>query len=275
VIWKPFNIAKEDILDKKWSILGVGVLVGLIGFYVISMFNSMDFGQLEDYINSLPEAIWALLGGELDVTNPYSLTNSYFYSFMWLYCGIFLVYFASSLIPQDVENHSIDLVLSKPVSREEYLLGKIGFVWVFVLALMAIITVFVAGGMVSSEVFLQEGLYWERLVAVFLVATLHLGTLVMTAIFVSTVFLDAKKTTAISVIVMFVMFFIGDFSPLMNPNTGNTLQYFSTWFYYNPGKIFGAGNFANLATDALVLAGINVALIVASLLVFRKRDIPV
>ena len=28
-MWKPFNIAKEDILDKKWSILGVGVLVGV------------------------------------------------------------------------------------------------------------------------------------------------------------------------------------------------------------------------------------------------------
>ncbi len=235
----------------------------------------MDFSQLEDYINSLPEAMWALLGGELDITNPYSLTNSYFYSFIWLYCGIFLVYFASNLVPQDVENHSIDLVLSKPVSREQYLLGKIAFVYFFVASLMAIITVFVALGMISSDVFIQEGLYWERLVAVFLIATLHLGTLVITSVFVSTVFLDAKKTTAVSVIVMFVMFFIGDFSTLMNPSVGNTLQYFSTWFYYNPGKIFGAGNFAYLASDVLVLLGINVALIVASLLVFRKRDIPV
>ena len=78
-----------------------------------------------------------------------------------------------------------------------------------------------------------------------------------------------------AVIVMFVMFFIGDFSTLMNPNIGNTLQYFSTWFYYNPGKIFGAGNFAYLASDVLVLVGINVALITASLIVFRKRDLPV
>ena len=235
----------------------------------------MDFSQLEDYINSLPEAMWALLGGELDITNPYSLTNSYFYSFMWLYCGIFIVYLASNLVPQDVENHSIDLVLSKPVSREEYLLGKIAFVFAFVVALMAIITVFVALGMVSSQVFIQEGLYWERLAAVFLITTLHLGTLVMTSVFVSTVFLDAKKTTAVSVIVMFVMFFIGEFSTLMNPNVGNILQYFSTWFYYNPAKIFGAGNFANFAGDVLVLTGINVALIVASLFFFRKRDIPI
>jgi len=274
-VWKPLKITKEDIFDKKWSILGIGVLVGLIGFYVISMFNSMDFSQLEDYINSLPEAMWALLGGELDITNPYSLTNAYFYSFMWLYCGIFLVYMASSLVPQDVENHTIDLTLSKPVSREEYLIGKIIFVYIFIVALMALITVFVVSGMGSSAVFIQEGLYWERVVAVFLMATLHLGTLVMTAVFTSTIFLDAKKTTAASVIVMFIMFFIGDFAAFMNPTVGNTLQYFSTWFYYNPAQFFGAGNFVNFPRDALVLGAINIALIIASLIVFRKRDIPV
>ena len=274
-MWKPLNITKEDVFDKKWSIIGLGVLVGLIALMVIAMFNSLDFSQLEDYINSLPEAMLALLGGDLDISNPYSLTSSYVYSFMWLYCGIFLVYMASSLIPQDVENHSIDLTLSKPVSREEYIIGKILFVYAFIVALMAVITIFVAGGIGTSEIFIQEGLYWDRLAAVFLTATLHLGTLVMTAVFVSTIFLDAKRTTAITVIVMFVMFFIGDFSPVMSPTVGESLQYFSTWFYYNTGQVFGAGNYANFARDILVLGGINLALIIASLIVFKKRDIPV
>jgi ABC-type transport system involved in multi-copper enzyme maturation permease subunit len=274
-MWKLLNITKEDIWDKKWSILGVGILVGLIGIYVISLFNSLDFNSLEDYINSLPEAIWALLGGELDITNPYSLTNAYFYSFIWLYCGIFLVYMASSLVPQDVENHTIDLTLSKPVSREEYLLGKILFVYDFIIALMSIITNFVVSGMASSTFFIQKGLYWERVAAVFLIAILHLGTLVMTAVFASIIFLDAKKTTAVAVIVMFIMFFIGDFSALMNPTVGNIIQYFSTWFYYNSAQVFGVGNFVNFPGDILALGVINIALIVASLIVFRKRDIPV
>jgi ABC-type transport system involved in multi-copper enzyme maturation permease subunit len=274
-MWKPFNIAKEDVFDKKWSIIGVGVLVGLMGLYVINMFVSMDLSQLEDYINSLPESMIALLGGELDITNPYSFTSSYIYSFMWLYCGIFLVYMASSLVPQDVENHTIDLTLSKPVSREEYLIGKIAFIYIFIIILMAIITAFIASGIVSSEIFIQEGIYWERVAATTLIAILHLGTLTMTAVFASAIFLDAKKTTLMAVIVMFVLFFIGDFSPVMNPDIGNTLQYFSTWFYYNTSQVFGAGNFTNLVRDVLVLGGINIALIVASLYVFRKRDIPV
>jgi len=274
-MWKPFYIAKEDVFDKKWSIIGVGILVGLMGLYVINMFVSMDLSQLEDYINSLPESMIALLGGELDITNPYSFTSSYIYAFMWLYCGIFLVYMASSLVPQDVENHAIDLTLSKPISREEYLIGKIGFVYIFIIALMAIITAFIVSGMVSSDIFIQEGIYWDRVAAATMIAILHLGTLAMTAVFASTIFLDAKKTTLMAVIVMFVMFFIGDFSPLMNPDIGNILQYFSTWFYYDTTQVFGAGNFTNLARDMLVLGAINIALIAASLFVFRKKDIPV
>jgi ABC-type transport system involved in multi-copper enzyme maturation permease subunit len=274
-MWKPLQITKEDLYDKKWSILGVGILVGLMGFYVIYLFSSLDFTQMKGYIESLPEAMWILLGGELDLTNPYSLTNAYFYSFMWLYCGIFLVYMASNLVPNNVENHTIDLTLSKPISREGYLMGKIVFVYAFILILMGFITAFIAGGMNLSTFFLEEGLHWERVGAVFLMATLHLGTLAMTAVFASTIFLDSKKTVGVAVIVMFMMFFIGDFSPLMNPSLGKVVQFASTWFYYNPAQFFGAGNFANFLRDVLVLVGINLGLIIASLIVFQKRDIPI
>ena len=61
----------------------------------------------------------------------------------------------------------------------------------------------------------------------------------------------------------------------MSPTVGESLQYFSTWFYYNTGQVFGAGNYANFARDILVLGGINLALIIASLIVFKKRDISV
>jgi hypothetical protein len=55
----------------------------------------------------------------------------------------------------------------------------------------------------------------------------------------------------------------------------NPLQPLSTWSCYNPTQFFGAGNFGNFPSDMLVLLGVNVCLIIASLIVFRKRDIPV
>lgn len=271
---KQLAIIKEDLIDKKWSLVGLGVLVGLLGYYVIYMLNTMDFSQLQAYIDSLPDAMKALLG-DLDITNPYSLMNAYFFSFLWLYVGIYLVYMASSVVPQEVENHTIDLVLSKPISREKYLTGKITFLYIFIASLMGLIIVFIAGGMGSSTAFVEEGLHWERVLATFLIATLHLGTLATTAVFFSTIFLSTKKTMAAAVIAMFLMFFVGGSYSFMGPAIGDPVKYASTWFYYNPAQFFGAGNFNNFLRDVLVLGGVNLGLIIASLIVFRKRDIPV
>ena len=272
---KQLVILKEDLMDKKWLLVGLGVLIGLPGCYVIYMLSPMDFSQMQAYVDSLPDSVKALLGGQLDVTNPYSLFNAYFFSFLWLYCGIFLVYMASSLVSQEVENNTIDLVLSKPVSREKYLTGKILFLYVFTACLMGLIVALVAAGMSSSNVFLEEGLHWERLGAVFLTATLHLGTLVMTAVFFSKVFLSTKKTIAAAIITMFLMFFTGGSYGTAGAVGSNPLQYASTWFYYNPAQYFGIRNFGNLTSDVAVLICVNVGLIIASLFIFRKRDIPV
>jgi len=273
--WKLLEIVKQDILDKKWSIIGMGVLIGLMGFYIISLISSLDFTQMQAYIESLPEALRAMLGGELDLTNPYSLTNAYFYSFVWLYLGIFIIYITSNLIPQEIENHTIDLTLSKPISRTKYLMGKILFVYVFITAILALTTIFIALGMSTSPTFLEYGLYWDRITAAFVLATLHLGTMAMTSVFFSTIFLDTKKTTLASVVVMFIMFFIGDFSSLMNPNLGETIKYSSTWTYYNTAQVFGTGNFTSLPQNILALAAINMILVIASVIVLRKKDIPV
>ena len=271
---KIFAITKEDLFDKKWFLLSLGVLVGLLGWYLIAFLGTYDLSALQAYLDSLPAELRGLLG-QLDVANPYSLFNAYFFMFLWLYCGVFLVYMASSLVPQEVENNTIDLVLSKPVSREKYLTGKIGFIYIFTACLMGLILMFVAVGMGSSSMFIEAGLHWERLVALFLAATLHLGTLAMTAFLFSTVFLSTKKTLAAAVITMFIMFFMGGSYGTAGATLSNPLRYASTWFYYNPAQYFGTGNFSGFLGDVLVLLAVNVGLIIASLIVFRKKDIPV
>jgi ABC-2 type transport system permease protein len=269
---KIFAVIKEELFDKKWFLTGLGVLVGLLGLYLVNLLSGLDLSGLQAYLDTLPESLLALLG-PLDIANPYSLLNAYFFSFLWLYCGVFLVYMASSLVPQEVENNTIDLVLSKPISREKYLTGKVAFLYVFIASLMGLILVFVAAGMASSNLFVEAGLHWERLGALFLAATLHLGTLAITAVFFSTVFLNTKKTIAAAVVTMFLMFFLGGSYGTAGSTVSNPLRYASTWFYYNPAQYFGAGDFTSFLGDMLVLIGVNVSLFVASLIVFKKRDI--
>jgi ABC-type transport system involved in multi-copper enzyme maturation permease subunit len=271
---KLFAVIKEDLLDKKWSFAILGVLIGSLGLYLTYMLSTMDLSALQNYIDSLPESMKAIIG-QLEIANPYSLLNAYFFSFLWLYCGVFLIYMASNLVPQEVESNTIDLVLSKAISREKYLTGKIAFLYTFIAVLMSLIVLLTAAGIGSSNPFIEKGLYWERLWAVLLIATLHLGTLAMTAVFFSTLFLNTKKTMAAAIVTMFLMFFLGGSYSSIGSTVSNPLQHASTWFYYNPAQFFGVGNFSNFLRDALVLIGTNLGLIIASLIIFRKRDIPI
>jgi len=74
--------------------------------------------------------------------------------------------------------------------------------------------------------------------------------------------------------VMFLMFFIGSFWEYL-PEAYQNIQYVSTWFCLNTLDLFGNGIFDDFLRDIFVLGGVNVVLIIASLLIFRRRDIPV
>ncbi len=70
------------------------------------------------------------------------------------------------------------------------------------------------------------------------------------------------------------MYFIGLFWGFF-PEEQQIIKYLSTWFYLGTEDLFVHGIFDNFLRDILVLSGINVVLVVSSLLVFRRKDIPV
>ena len=272
---KALSIIKEHFHEKKWSFLAFGGLVGLLGIVVIGLMEQIDLSGLAAVIEILPEGMLDFIGGIVALSTPYGFLGIEIFSFLWMYLGIFLVYMASSTaLPVEVENQTIDLILSKPISRSSYLAGKIGFLYLYIAGLMGIVIMFVGVGMAISQTFIDFGLYWDRLLVTYVITVLHLGTMVMTAILFATIFLNTKKTMGAAIMIMFVMFFIGSFWQYL-PEAQQFIKYATTWFYYNTTDLFGLGIFDNLLRDILVLGGVNVGLVIASLLVFRRRDIPV
>ena len=128
--------------------------------------------------------------------------------------------------------------------------------------------------MATSQPFIDAGLYWDRLLAVYVVNIVHSGTLVMTALLFATITLSSKKTMGAALAIMFVMFFIGTFWGFF-PEDQQIIKYISTWFYMGTEDLFVHGVFDNLLQNFLMLLGVNLSLIVSSLLIFHRRDIPV
>ena len=124
---KALSVIIEQFREKKWSLLLFGGAVGLMGLAVIALLEYIDVSAYADIFESMPE-LADFLGGFVAFTTPYGFLGIELFAFMWIFVGIFLVYMASSsALPIAVENKTIDLILSKPISRSSYLAGKIGF----------------------------------------------------------------------------------------------------------------------------------------------------
>ena len=270
-----FSTVKELILEKKFIILILGGVIGLLSFFIIAMLEDLDLQSLDDILSMMGgfEEILDFFGGLAVMSNPYGFWSLEILSFIWLYAGIYLIFMASSLLSHEVEDKTIDLSLSKPISRYNFLGSKITFLYVFIMTVVGIFFLITLGSMAGSPTFRTEGIFTERLFATYFSVVLFLGALAMVAKFSSTIFLSTKKSVAVGVMVLFIMFFLGEFYIYMDEAIQG-IKYLSIFYYYNPVDYLVYADSALFTRDIIVLGFINGVLIAGSLFVFNKKDIP-
>ena len=129
------------------------------------------------------------------------------------------------------------------------------------------------GSMAASSVYRAEGIFLEGFLAAYFSVVLFLGALAMVAKFISTILLSTKKSMALGVMILFIMFFLGEFYMYMD-ETIQGIKYISIFHYFNPIDYIVNANIVIFTRDIYILGIINVALIIGSLVVFDKKDIP-
>jgi len=270
-----FSAVKELILEKKFMILILGSVIGLLSYFIIAILEDLDLQSIDDLLSMLGglEGLLDFFGGIAVMSNPYGFWSLEILSFIWLYAGIYLIFMASSLLSQEVENKTIDLSLSKPISRYNFLGSKITFLYVSIMTIVGIFFLISLGSMAGSAKFRAEGIFIERLFATYISVVLFLGALAMVAKFSSTIFLSTKKSVAVGVMVLFIMFFLGEFYIYMDEAIQG-IKYISIFYYYNPIDYLIHADLDLFTRDIIVLGIINGVLITGSLLVFSKKDIP-
>ena len=265
---------KESLLEKKFILLILGGVLGLLSYFIVYMIDGMDLAAIENIMSMWPEEMQEFLGDVEAFTSPYGFWTLELLSFMWAYAGIYIVYMASNLLTREVEAKTIDLSLSKPVTRYNFLGSKIAFLYLFIVAALGIFFLITMGGMASSSVFQEEGLFFDRLWLTYIIVILYLGALAMFAKFFSTIFLSGRKAMALGIGILFIMFFLGEFYVYMDEAVQG-MKYISVFYYFNPSDYMVHADFGLFARDLIVLSSINAALVVGSLLIFKKKDIPI
>jgi len=264
------------VIEIKKSIKGVLKVSLFMAFFVIlitSIFDPELFAGLEEMLVAYPDFILEMIGSALDLGTYGGFYTMEFLSMIWIWLGIYLILQAGQDIPSTIENKTIDLILSKPLKRWEFVLGRYMrflfsiFLLILIIGVLTFLMIGFAPNLQDQEIIYSDffwGLMW---------AFVFLVSLTTTAFFFST-FLTRKKASGIAFGILVLFFIIGTFYTFFDEGIQD-IKYLSVFFYYDPARIIISHDYTNVVRDFLILIGYSVVLVNASIILFNKRDIPV
>ena len=270
---KLFTIAKIEIKKSFKATFALSLLMGLFVILIMVIFDPELFAGVEEMLDLFPDAIKDMLGSALDLGTIGGLYTVEFLSMIWLWLGIYFILKAGQDIPSTIENKTIDLVLSKPLKRWEFILGRyMRFIFsiLFVLLFIGIVTFImfeISPNLQDQEIDYSE-LFWALTWAFLFVVSLT------TTAFFFSVFLNRKRATSLAFGMMVLFFIVGTFYSYFEEDI-QEIKRISLFFYYDPARILVSHSYENVLRDFLVLFGYSVVMVIASIVIFNKRDIPV
>ncbi|MCZ2808742.1 MAG: ABC transporter permease subunit [Candidatus Bathyarchaeota archaeon] len=221
----------------------------------------------QDLLNN--PAYSGLTGGRsISMLEPKGFITLEFFSWWWMLAGLFIAYLSVSVIASDFENKRMDVMLSTPISRRRYLLEKFSAMSIIALFIILVAIGGLAGGLANINL-LHE--FTAETVFLSLIGCLPF-LMVISAVGMLTAVLFQKVRVGMGITFAFVFaeFFLytfGNFSKSLE--WMKTVSIFNYWDYSSVifDNLFKAGDF-------VILAAVAIVIIILSIWVFKKKDIP-
>ncbi|MFX1275847.1 MAG: ABC transporter permease subunit [Promethearchaeota archaeon] len=270
---KPIRIAWKELVLGKKGILFYTILMLLFTFWFTTIFNPGLFSKMAEYFENYPEVVLEMVGGQLALGEFGGFINTYIFSFAWMYFGIYLIMRASQDIPKEIDNKTIDLVLSKPINRWQFVIGKYFQHLTTTLLMTGAVALGLFLGIFTVPAINPAEVYYNEVIIAILWLFLFLVALVSTGFFFST-FMSTRLSLAFSFGMMIFFYAIGSFSSLM-PEAVQGIKYFSIFYYFLPSDLLIDHTLDFIWLHALVLVFYSVVITIIAGIIFNKRDIPV
>ncbi|UYP44586.1 hypothetical protein NEF87_000871 [Candidatus Lokiarchaeum ossiferum] len=265
------SVLKFEIHRNIKSIL---IFAGVIGGFILlmsSIFEPAFFAEYNDIMSTISPEVLELIGGIVDMSTFEGFFNLYIFEFAWMWYGLYIILIVAQDIPEELEKKTIDLVLSKPVKRWEFVVGK------QLRHLMTILTV-----LVFSVVFTLFAILINPNIIVaevdiggFIVCFVWLGVLLFaiesTVVLISTIF-DRKKSTAVGFAIVMGLWFLSAYSGSIPVDN---IEYLSFFTYFDSRSVLIDQDFTGTLGNILILFGYSLILSLLANIYFTKRDIPV
>ena len=179
----------------------------------------------------------------------------------------FVIASSSSAIAKEIERGTIFLLLSRPVSREEFFLAKLATTFIGTVLLLCFA---ILGTWLGSIVFGVNGIDYDLVfkiqINVFFLAIAVAGI----GYLISSMLSEGGKTLALSsgvTVLMFFIEFLADSLPSID-----WIGYVSVFHYYEPSILVNSESLSWVNLSILIIVGF-IGLTLATIM-FKRRDIP-
>lgn len=259
-------ILKQALRSNTRAGLLMGLFVLLAGGGFVQYYPT--FKGISGFEEMLSNPLYRAILGEY-VTEFFSSIKGFLaievFSMLWLYVGLFMAFFGANTVSREMEDKTIDLLLSYPIRRFKLVLVR----WLgLMLYLILIMVIFWAGLSLGIQGIGEEidatKLFYAVLGALGLFAAI--GSY---SVFMSCLFDAQRKAFAASfglLIGTYILHSLTNVIDVLKP-----LKYFSPFNYYDSGKILIQGVFS--WEDFSLLVGFSVFMLLLSAWWLERKDI--
>jgi ABC-2 type transport system permease protein len=270
---KLLNIIIKEIKVNFKGFFIYTLLMSLFFMWFTTMFDAEFLGDMEELLEGYPEAIRRIVGEFISLTTFTGFISVYLFSLTWLYLGIYFIMKVSQDIPKEIEDKTIDIILSKPIRRWKFVIGKFSRYVLSALFLVLCLILGVFIGIYSfpnidpSIVYIPELIFSFFWLFIFLIALISTGLLFST-------FLTPRRALSFAFGLIIFFYIIGTYWENFGENM-EFLKYFSIFSYFETSNLLVNQVWTNVLGNILILTGYSISVLAISIIIFNKRDIPV
>lgn len=257
------KITEETIKDKmKTTSVLTLIFAGLAAMYI---------GVYPSFKNSLEEFTdmpMNFIRGFENLASYPGYLNMEMYQIFWvLILAILIAYIAASLISEEIEGKTIDMLMSNPISRQQIVIEK----FLGLIPLILIVN-FVTMGVVYGLTFaISEEISFSHLFLTHLTSIPYFLSITGISILIST-FIDKKMKASLTAMGVVVGMYILESVSLLAPKY-EKIGLISITHYYDPSDLLIKGNL-NI-TEPIILITITITSLLIAKIQFERRDIAI
>lgn len=260
------SVFLKTLYDRRWFILGWCIAFAALSALLASFYPAMKVTGLDELVKNMPPAFKGLIG-DLTLLESFDtyMASQLFDIRLPLIGGIMSIILGLALSSAEEETGELRTTLALPISRTKLLLHK----WLAIVVIGGVMTLGISVGTYAVMPFIDDAsLPWDMFMRLLLLSWLLIvtfGTIPFAAGMITGKRAVAMATGVVVVIGSFILTTFGQAVDWLAD-----YEKFSLLYYFPANDIAqGTLEWGNV----IVLSGLTFGLLIAAIIVFRRRDI--